>query len=47
MKGQNIKIVEIEEGEESKLKDPENIFNNIIQETQLNIKDRYYFKAED
>ena len=38
MKRPNLKIIGIEEGEESQLKGPENIFNKIIEENFPNLK---------
>ena len=38
MKRPNLKIIGIEEGEESELKGPENIFNKIIEENFPNLK---------
>ena len=39
MKRSNLKIIGIEEGEESQLKGPENIFNKIIEENFPNLKE--------
>ena len=38
MKRSNLSIVGIEEGEDSQLKGPENIFNKIIEENFPNLK---------
>ena len=39
MKRPKLKIIGIEEGEESQLKGPENIFNKIIEENFPNLKE--------
>jgi hypothetical protein len=38
MKRPNLRIIEIEESEDSQLKGPKNISNNIIEENFLNLK---------
>jgi hypothetical protein len=38
MKGPNLRIIVLEENEDSQFKGPENIFNKIIEENLLNVK---------
>jgi hypothetical protein len=46
MKRSNLRIIEIEEGEKSELKDPENIFNKNIKETFPNLKKEMPIKGQ-
>ena len=47
MKRPNLKIIGIEEGEESQLKGPENIFNKIIEENFPNLKKEMAIKVQE
>ena len=47
MKRQNLRIVRIEENEDSQLKRPENVFNKIIEENFPNIKKRMDIKVQE
>ena len=47
MKRPNLKIIGIEEGEESQLKGPENIFNKIIEENFPNLKEEMVIKVQE
>ena len=47
MKRPNLKIIGIEEGEESQLKGPENIFNKITEELFPNLKIRMVIKVQE
>ena len=47
MKRPNLKIIGIEEGEESELKGPENIFNKIIEENFPNLKKEMAIKVQE
>jgi hypothetical protein len=38
MKGPNLRIIEVEEGEDSQFIGPENIFNKVIEENFPNLK---------
>ena len=43
----NLKIIGIEEGEESQLKGPENIFNKIIEENFPNLKEEMVINVQE
>lgn len=43
MKRQNLKITDIEEGEETQLQDPENAFNKIIEKKSWSEEDEIYW----
>ena len=45
MKGQNLRIIWIEENENSQVKGPENIFNKIIEENFPNLKKEMAIKV--
>ena len=47
MKRPNLKIIGIEEGEESQLKGPENIFNKIIEENFPNLKEEMVINVQE
>ena len=47
MKRPNLKIIGIEEGEESELKGPENIFNKIIEENFPNLKEEMVINVQE
>ena len=47
MKRPSIKIIGIEEGEESQLKGPENIFNKIIEENFPNLKEEMVINVQE
>ena len=47
MKRPNLKIIGIEEGEESQLKGPENIFNKIIKENFPNLKEEMVINVQE
>ena len=47
MKGPNLRIVEVEEGEELQLKGTENIFNKIIEENFPNLKKDIPMKVQE
>ena len=47
MKRPNLKIIGIEEGEESQLKGPESIFNKIIEENFPNLKEEMVIKVQE
>ena len=47
MKRSNLKIIGIEEGEESELKGPENIFNKIIEENFPNLKEEMVINVQE
>ena len=47
MKRPNLKIIGIEEGEESQLKRPENIFNKIIEENFPNLKEEMVINVQE
>ena len=47
MKRPNLKIIGIEEGEESQLKGTENIFNKIIEENFPNLKEEMVIKVQE
>ena len=47
MKRSNLKIIGIEEGEESQLKGPENIFNKIIEENFPNLKEEMVINVQE
>ena len=47
MKRPNLKIIGIEEGEESQLKGPENIFNKIIEENFPNLKKEMVINVQE
>ena len=47
MKRPNLKIIGIEEGEESQLNGSENIFNKIIEENFPNLKEEMVIKVQE
>jgi hypothetical protein len=47
MKRPNLRIIRIEENEESQLKGPENLFNNIIKESFPNLKKEMDIKVQE
>ena len=47
MKRPNLRIIGIEEGEESQLKGPENIFNKIIEENFPNLKEEMVINVQE
>ena len=47
MKRPNLKIIGIEEGKESQLKGPENIFNKIIEENFPNLKEEMVINVQE
>ena len=47
MKRPNLRIIGIEENEDSQFKGPENIFNKIIEENFLNLKKEVAIKVQD
>ena len=47
MKRSNLRIIGIEEGEESQLKGPENIFNKIIEENFPNLKEEMVINVQE
>ena len=47
MKRSNLKIIGIEEGEESQLKGPESIFNKIIEENFPNLKEEMVINVQE
>ena len=47
MKRPNLKIIGIEEGEESQLKGTENIFNKIIEENFPNLKEEMVINVQE
>ena len=47
MKRPNLKIIGIEEGEESQLKGPENIFNKTIEENFPNLKEEMVINVQE
>ena len=47
MKRPNLRIIGIEEGEESQLKGPENIFNKIIEENFPNLKKEMVINVQE
>ena len=47
MKRPNLKIIGIEEGEESQLKGPEYIFNKIIEENFPNLKEEMVINVQE
>ena len=47
MKRPSLKIIGIEEGEESQLKGPENIFNKIIEENFPNLKEEMVINVQE
>ena len=47
MKRPNLRIIGVEEGEESQLKGPENIFNKIIEESFSNLKKDIPMKVQE
>ena len=47
MKRQNLKIIGIEESEDSQLKGPENIFNKIIEENFTSLKKEMAIKVQE
>jgi hypothetical protein len=47
VKRPNLRIIEIEEGEESQIKGPKNISNNIIEENFPNLKKEIFLKVQE
>ena len=47
MKRPSLRIIGIEEGEESQLKGPENIFNKIIEENFPNLKEEMVINVQE
>jgi uncharacterized coiled-coil protein SlyX len=47
MKGQNLRIIWIEENENSQVKGPENVFNKIIEENFPNLKKEMAIKVQE
>ena len=47
MKRPNLRIIEVEEGEELQLKGPENIFNKIIEGNCPNLKMNILMKVQE
>ena len=47
MKRPNLRIIGIEENEDSQLKGPENVFNKIIEENFPNLKKEMAIKVQD
>ena len=47
IKGPNLRIIRVEEGEELQIKGPENIFNKIIEENFPNLKNYMPMKVQE
>ena len=47
MKRPNLRIIGIEQNEDSQLKEPENVFNKIIEENFSNLKKEMAIKVQD